>query len=33
MQEALSLDVIKPQDGHVLCDLIPAICGFSPRIR
>jgi|ERR1700732_1230699 hypothetical protein len=31
-QHVLNRDVIKPQDGHILCDLIPAICGFSLRI-
>jgi hypothetical protein len=30
MQEAFNRGVIKPHDGHILCDLIPAICGFSP---
>jgi hypothetical protein len=31
-QQVLNRDVIKPQEGHILCDLIPAICGFSLRI-
>ena len=31
-QRALNRDVINPHDGHILCDLNPAICGFSLRI-
>jgi hypothetical protein len=31
-QRALSRDVINPQDGHILCDRNPVICGFSLRI-
>jgi hypothetical protein len=25
--------VINPQDGHILCDRNPMLCGFSLRIR
>jgi hypothetical protein len=32
-QHAFDRDVINPQDGHILCDPNPAICGFSLRIR
>jgi hypothetical protein len=28
-QNAFERDVINPQDGHILCDPKPAICGFS----
>jgi hypothetical protein len=28
-QNSFERDVINPQDGHILCDLKPAICGFS----
>jgi hypothetical protein len=31
-QHAFNRDVINPQDGHILCDPSPAICGFSLRI-
>jgi hypothetical protein len=31
-QNAFNRDVISPQDGHILCDPNPAICGFSLRI-
>jgi hypothetical protein len=32
MQEAFNRGVIKPHDGHTLCDPYPAICGFRLRI-
>jgi hypothetical protein len=32
MQLALNREVIKPHDGHIRWDLIPAVCGLSPRI-
>ena len=28
-QNSFERDVINPQDGHILCDPKPAICGFS----
>jgi len=28
-QQAFNREVINPQDGHILCDPNPAICGFS----
>ncbi|MBZ5658259.1 MAG: hypothetical protein LAO56_23605 [Acidobacteriia bacterium] len=28
-QRSFNRDVINPQDGHILCDPNPAICGFS----
>jgi hypothetical protein len=28
-QNSFERDVINPQDGHILCGLKPAICGFS----
>jgi len=28
-QNAFDRDVINPQDGHILCDPKPAICGFG----
>jgi hypothetical protein len=31
-QCAFDRDVINPQDGHILCDPNPAICGLSLRI-
>jgi len=31
-QLAFNRDVINPQDGHIVCDPYPAICGFSLRI-
>jgi hypothetical protein len=31
-QHAFKRDVINPQDGHILCDPNPAICGLSLRI-
>jgi hypothetical protein len=32
-QRGFSRDVINPQDGHILCDRSPVICGFSLRIE
>jgi hypothetical protein len=28
-QHAFNRDVINPQDGHILCDPYPGMCGFS----
>lgn len=32
-QRGLIRDVINPQDGRILCDRNPVICGFSLRIQ
>jgi hypothetical protein len=32
-QLAFNRDVIKPQDGHILCNCNPAIFGLSLRIQ
>jgi hypothetical protein len=32
-QFAFNRDVINPQEGHILCNWTPAICGFSLRIQ